>query len=62
MPRYTDTPRNTQVQLRLTEADKAELQRLAASEGLSMSVYIRKHLLNERVTVDGPKAKAKAKA
>jgi len=58
MGRPTDTPKKTQIQLRITEADKAELQRLAKAEGLSMSEYVRNHLLRESVSVDRPKAKA----
>ena len=57
MAQETEAPKVSHVNMRLSEADKAELRNLAEAEGLSMSEYIRKHLLSERVQVIGPKAK-----
>jgi len=57
MGRPTDAIKDTFLKMRLTEADKREIARLAKAEGLTMSGYMRKHLLRERVTVDRPKAK-----
>jgi len=44
--------------IRITAEDRAELQRLAEAEGLTVSAYFRKHLLRESGSVDRPKAKA----
>lgn len=53
-----DDLKSNLVRLRLTEADKAEIGRLAAAEGVSMSEYIRRHLLRERGSINRPKAEA----
>jgi len=58
MGRPTDAIKDTFLKMRLTEADKREIARMAEAEGLTMSAYMRKHLLSESVTVDRPKAKA----
>ena len=55
--RPTDAYKGEVLRLRLTESDKAEIARLAEVEGLTMSEYIRKHLLRERGSIDRPKVK-----
>lgn len=42
------------VALRLTEAERQELEALAAREGVSLSQYLRQHLLRERGKIVGP--------
>lgn len=55
--RPTDAYKGEVLRLRLTESDKAEIARMAEAEGLTMSEYIRKHLLRERGSIDRPKVK-----
>ena len=43
--------------IRLTEADREELRKLAEAEGLTMSEYVRNHLLRERGSIDREKVK-----
>ena len=55
--RPTDARKDVLFNIRLTEADRRELRKLAKAEGLSMSEYVRKHLLRERGSIDRPKVK-----
>ncbi len=52
MARPTDARKDVLFNIRLTEADRSELRKLAEAEGLSMSEYVRKHLLRESMTID----------
>ena len=58
MERPNEAYKSEVLRLRITEADKREIARLAEAEGLTMSAYMRKHLLRERGSVDRPKVKA----
>ena len=58
MGRPNEAYKSEVLRLRITEADKREIARLAEAEGLTMSAYMRKHLLRERGSVDRPKVKA----
>jgi len=58
MASTTEAYKSEVLRLRITEADKREIARLAKAEGLTMSAYMRKHLLRESGSIDRVKAKA----
>jgi len=49
-----DRRRGERLGLRLREGERAELERLARAEGLTLSEYVRTHLLNEIGTIARP--------